>query len=130
MRPLLAEESSGGEDEAYLPDDAVALAHKVADEVGPQLQAAAASMVIEAAKPWCVERHALWPAATHEYVWFLLLVGNRLQMPAEVWVANVLPHVAVRRCGPVPRWELEDVATCGGISQWRPPLSLPSGFTM
>ena len=96
--------------ETHLPEDVVQHAHRVRLPVRPAL-AAAARLVVRAAEPWSPASHELWPSPARAYVRALLLVGVRMPVPHDVWVAHVMPHV-VWRCGPIPRCEDCDCAPC------------------
>jgi hypothetical protein len=102
--------------EDYLPEDAVAFAHRVG-RVGREPQVTAARMVIRAAAPWSPETHSMWPAAARAHVCFLLLLCARVNPEArEVWVARVLPRV-VRRSGIVSHHEMEEEGIYEGSSE-------------
>jgi hypothetical protein len=64
-------------------------------------------------KPWTPTRHHLWPAPARTYVHAVLWACEQLGMPQDVVVSKVLPHVGVRRDGPMSSWEIEDAeAVC------------------
>ena len=59
-----------------------------------------ADLVLQAARPWSRQTHALFPARARERAWALVLIGQRLsrneQALMDVWLDVVMPQVVMR----------------------------------
>lgn len=59
-----------------------------------------ADLVLQAARPWSRQTHALFPAHARERAWALVLIGQRLsrneQALMDLWLDVVMPQVVMR----------------------------------